>query len=151
VGVFGAGHPDAAALADDLGVAMQLTNILRDVREDRARGRVYLPREDLERFGCGPDPALAPAEAMRSLIGFEVRRARSWFDRGLVLVPLLDPRSASCVAAMAGIYVRILGRIERQPGQVMQVRLSVPRWEKAWVAARSLAGVAAGSGAEAGR
>jgi 15-cis-phytoene synthase len=151
VGVFGAGHPSAMPLADALGVAMQLTNILRDVREDRARGRVYLPREDLERFGCGPDPALAPAEAMRSLIRFEVRRARSWFDRGLALVPLLDARSASCVAAMAGIYLRILGRIERQPGQVMQARLSVPRWEKAWVAARSLAGVAAASGTEAGR
>jgi phytoene synthase len=151
VGVFGASDPSAMRLADDLGVAMQLTNILRDLREDRARGRVYLPAEDLERFGCGPDPAAAPADAMRSLIGFEVGRARSWFDRGLALVTLLDPRSASCVSAMSGIYLRILGRIERQPGQVMRARLTVPPWEKAWVAARSLAGVAAGSGAEVGR
>jgi 15-cis-phytoene synthase len=145
VGVFGSGDPAAMALADDLGVAMQLTNILRDIREDLARDRVYLPAEDLLRFGCGSDPALAPVESTRSLIRFEARRARSWFGRGLALLPLLDSRSASCVSAMTGIYLRILGRIEREPDRVLRVRVSLAPWEKAWVAARSLAGVGAPS------
>jgi 15-cis-phytoene synthase len=139
VGVFGASDPAAMLLADDLGVAMQLTNILRDVREDLDRRRVYLPGEDLDRFGCGIDPAAAPVEAIRSLVRFEVGRARSWFSRGLPLLPLLDPRSASCVSAMTGIYRRILDRIERHPEQVVHGRVSIPPSEKAWVAARSLA------------
>jgi phytoene synthase len=140
VGVFGASEPSAMSLADDLGVAMQLTNILRDVREDLDRGRVYLPREDLERFGFGPVVAEAQPDAWSSLILFEAGRARSWFERGLALVPLLDPRSASCVMAMTGIYQRILARIEAYPRRVLRERLSLAPWEKVWVAARSLAG-----------
>lgn len=145
VGVFGTNDPAGVQLADDLGVAMQLTNILRDVREDRARDRMYLPAEDLTRFGCGSDPAQAPVEAVGSLIRFEARRARSWFARGSGLLSLLDARSASCVSAMTGIYLRILRRIEREPDRVLRARLSLAPWEKAWVAARSLAGAAAGS------
>jgi phytoene synthase len=140
VGVFGATDPAAMPLADDLGVAMQLTNILRDVREDLGRGRVYLPREDLDHFGCGIDPTTATPEAIGDLVGFEVRRARSWFERGRQLLPLLDPRSGSCVSAMTGIYARILDRIERQPEAVVRSGVSLRPWEKAWVAAHSLAG-----------
>ena len=142
VGVFGASDRSrAGALADDLGVAMQLTNILRDVREDRARGRVYLPREDLDRFGCGPDPLQGDTKAATDLVRFECVRAGVWFERGLRLLPLLDARSASCVRAMTGIYRRILARLQREPEAALRVRVSLPPWEKAWVAARSLAGV----------
>lgn len=142
VGVFGASDRSrAGALADDLGVAMQLTNILRDVREDRARGRVYLPREDLDRFRCGPDPLRGDTEAAADLVRFECVRAGVWFERGLRLLPLLDARSASCVRAMTGIYRRILARLQREPAAALRVRVSLPPWEKAWVAARSLAGV----------
>jgi phytoene synthase len=136
----------AVRLADDLGVAMQLTNILRDVREDREHGRVYLPVEDLRRFGCEDLPATAcgggaPAPAaMAELVRFEAARTREWFDRGLELQELLDKRSAACVLAMSGIYRRILERIDREPGEVLRRRVSLPVWEKAWVAARSLAG-----------
>lgn len=141
LGVFGSREPaQAPRLADDLGVAMQLTNILRDLAEDRARGRLYLPLEDLERFGCGPALEGAPGPLTR-LILFEVARAREWFGRGLRLLPLLDHRSASCVSAMAGIYRRVLDRIERRPLEALRGRVSLPAWEKAWVAARSLAGV----------
>jgi 15-cis-phytoene synthase len=141
--IFGSSDAAAAApLADDLGVAMQLTNILRDVVEDFERGRVYLPREDFARFDCPPDPTSAPAPALRELIRYEAARDREWFDRGLQLLPLLDPRSAACVAAMTGIYRRILDRIERSPGDVLRGRISVPPWEKAWVAAGSLASAA---------
>jgi phytoene synthase len=128
----------AAPLADDLGVAMQLTNILRDVREDAGCGRVYLPREDLARFGCMPDPLAAPAEARRELIRFEAARNRAWFVRGLELLPLLDARSAACVAAMTGIYRRILDRIERDPDAIANGRISLPAWKKGWVAATSV-------------
>jgi phytoene synthase len=127
----GNGH---ATLADDLGVAMQLTNILRDVREDYQHGRVYLPAEDLRRFGCS-----AP-EMSAELIRFEAVRAREWFDRGLGLVDVLDARSAACVLAMTGIYRRILDRIARQPDEILRHRISLAGWEKAWLAARSLAG-----------
>jgi 15-cis-phytoene synthase len=125
-----------AALADDLGVAMQLTNILRDVREDYELGRVYLPAEDLRRFGCGGMSDISP-----ELVRFEARRAEDWFERGLHLVDVLDPRSASCVLAMTSIYRRILERIARQPDEILQRRISLPVWEKAWLAARSLAGM----------
>ena len=127
-----------SALADDLGVAMQLTNILRDVREDHDRGRVYLPAEDLRRFGCD-DLFGAGAEHTAELIRYEAARAEEWFDRGLRLADSLDPRSAACVFAMTGIYRCILERIAREPGEVLRRRISLPAWEKAWVAARSLA------------
>ncbi len=133
----------AAALADDLGVAMQLTNILRDVREDAERGRTYLPAEDLHRFGCGD---AAADDRTTALIRFEAERAAQWFDRGLRLVDLLDARSASCVMAMTGIYRCILDRIAREPEQVFRERISLPPWEKAWVAARSLAVARPGGG-----
>lgn len=132
----GAGE-DAHRLADDLGVAMQITNILRDVLEDRDRGRVYIPAEDRERFGC-PDIAAADERDVTALIRFEAQRADEWFERGMRLVELLDTRSASCVQAMTGIYRRILDRILEDPGQVLQRRISLSPLEKTWVAARGL-------------
>ena len=131
--------PADAELADDLGVAMQLTNILRDVREDRQRGRVYLPAEDLREFGSGELDDLTPEQAAR-LIRFESGRAAVWFDRGLELVERLDSRSAACVLAMTGIYRSILERISLEPTAVLDRRVSLPVWEKAWVAARSMSG-----------
>jgi len=122
--------------ADDLGVALQLTNILRDVREDLERGRVYFPAEDLDRFGCTLTP-LEISGPVAELVRFEAERARGWFARGLYLLPLLDRRSAICVAAMAGIYRRLLDRIERRPELVLRERLSLPGWEKGWVAVRA--------------
>jgi phytoene synthase len=143
-GIFGASDmARALPLADDLGVAMQITNVLRDVREDYARGRVYLPAEDLRRFGCTENLELSPPEASEALIRFEAARGREWFGRGLELLPLLDARSRACVRAMTGIYRRILGQIDRDPQQIMRRRVSLPAWEKAWVAARSLAGAGA--------
>jgi phytoene synthase len=141
--IFGASDPHRASeLADDLGVAMQITNILRDVREDFDNGRIYLPREDLVRFGCEDFPE-GSADGASALIAFEAARGREWFDRGLELVPLLDTRSASCVLAMTGIYRRVLERIDESPELVMHQRVSLPGWEKAWVAARSLVEAAA--------
>ncbi|HVC15510.1 MAG TPA: presqualene diphosphate synthase HpnD [Acidimicrobiales bacterium] len=131
--VFGAAHkPGADALADDLGVALQLTNILRDVREDGRRGRVYLPAEDAAANGCPAD--LSDDEALGRLVAFECRRAEEWFERGFRLLPMLDRRSQACVGAMAGIYHRLLRRIGRDPMAVTRGRVSVPASEKLWVA-----------------
>jgi phytoene synthase len=140
--VFGARRPsEDAALADDLGVAMQLTNVLRDIREDLDRGRVYLPEEDLAEFGAAASDLRGPSNPRTAaLIRFEAFRARDWFGRGLRLLRDLDRRSAACAGAMAGIYVRLLHRIEDSPGTVLERRLSLPAWEKGWVAARALAG-----------
>jgi phytoene synthase len=147
----------ARTLADELGVALQLTNILRDVREDAEGGRIYLPAADLGEHGLpGRDPgelagaiaAAAAGEEQRrtqlcGLIRSEAARAREWFDRGLALAPLLDRRSAACLLAMAGIYRRLLTRIDADPAAVLAGRVSLPAREKALVAVRGVLGVAA--------
>jgi 15-cis-phytoene synthase len=139
LGVFGAADMAAATpLADDLGVALQLTNILRDVAEDRAMGRVYLPATDLAEFGCAPD-ASGPRDAMGLLVRFECARAQAWYRRGLALLPHLDRRSRACTAAMAGIYRRLLERIEHDPTAVLDRRLSLPTRQKVVVATRAIA------------
>jgi phytoene synthase len=170
LGVFGCADPAVAEpLADALGVALQLTNIIRDIREDLGNGRVYLPAEDLERFGCtlepggtlgpfGTSPAgtgpagTGPAGAgaggaspgggggMDRLIRFEADRARGWYARGLALMPLLDWRSKASTGAMAGIYLRLLDHMSASPGTVVQERMSLPAQEKLLVAGRSLLG-----------
>jgi phytoene synthase len=142
LGVFGhrGGQALAERRADALGVALQLTNILRDIAEDRDRmGRVYLPEEDIERFGCGPD-LRGPEDDVAALVVFEAGRARQWYAEGLALLPMLDRRSRACVAAMAGIYHHLLERIEREPAAVLRTRVSLPVADKLWVAAGALAG-----------
>jgi phytoene synthase len=128
----------ATGLADDLGVALQLTNILRDLREDARCGRLYLPEDDLERFGCSfsGDRLEGPVDV---LVAFEGERALGWLERGLMLVPLIDRRSAACVLAMAGVYRKMLERIVSDPAVVLRERVALKRRQKAWVAARSLA------------
>ncbi len=149
LGIYGPTHPERQSkLADDLGVALQLTNILRDVREDFLNNRIYLPEEDLERFGIQFAPFGSPepfaTEAMRArfanLVEFEANRAREWYSSGLRLLATIDRRSAACTGAMAGIYRRLLERIARNPSEVLAGRMSLPGSEKALVAAQALAG-----------
>src|SRR6266516_1325723 len=163
LGVFGtADVATAAPLADALGVALQLTNILRDIREDYLSGRIYLPAEDFEHFGCSlengalqkrpegngslPSGHLARGpgdggneDKLAALVEFEAQRAITWYARGLTLIPLLDRRSAASAGAMAGIYFRLLQRIAASPRAVLERRMSLSAREKATVAARSLA------------
>ncbi|MDL4816176.1 presqualene diphosphate synthase HpnD [Actinomadura opuntiae] len=147
LGVFGSdGRQRAEGLADSLGVALQLTNILRDLREDRAAGRVYLPAEDLEQFGCTLEldesgMFIDPPWRLHKLVGFQAERARAWYAEGMRLLPLLDRRSAACTAAMAGIYRRLLESIAANPSAALNSRVSLPTWQKAVVAARALTGV----------
>ncbi|MFY9890780.1 MAG: presqualene diphosphate synthase HpnD [Streptosporangiaceae bacterium] len=142
LGVFGCADPAVASpLADDLGVALQLTNILRDIREDLGNGRVYLPAEDLARFGCTLTPPATIEGPMAELIRFEADRARRWYATGLRLLPLLDRRSAACTGAMAGIYRRLLEHIAKRPEEALAARMSLPGREKALIAAAALTGL----------
>jgi phytoene synthase len=147
--VFGSRDPAADALADDLGVALQLTNILRDVREDALNGRVYLPAEDLRRFGWPPGAAGGAAEAiavvsagepgrLAELVHFEAHRNREWYTRGKGLIALLDRRSSSCALAMSQIYEGVLERIDARPERILEGRVSLPALAKTRVALRSL-------------
>jgi 15-cis-phytoene synthase len=147
LGVFGSRpDPQAPGYADALGIALQQTNILRDIREDFMGGRVYLPQQDLDRFGVelvlDEQGALADKDGgLAALIRFSAERARSWYADGLRLIPLLDRRSAASAAAMSGIYRRLLERIAAQPGLVYDRRLALSGWQKAGVAARALTGL----------
>jgi phytoene synthase len=144
LGVFGTADRDTAEQrADALGVALQLTNILRDVHEDRLNGRVYLPDEDLDHFGVDLDSATnGDRQAWAGLIRFQAERADAWYAEGLRLLPMLDRRSRACCASMAGIYRELLQRIAADPHAAIRHRASLPGWRKAGVAARSLAGMA---------
>ncbi len=144
LGVFGH-QPDerAPGYADALGIALQQTNILRDIREDLGNGRVYLPQADLDRFGVtlrlDDDGRLSdPDGGLAELIRFSAARADDWYDKGLRLIPLLDRRSAASCAAMAGIYRHLLVRIAAEPSLVYDRRLSLSGKQKASVAARAL-------------
>ena len=147
--IFGAAGAPAAAVqyADQLGIALQQTNILRDVREDLLNGRIYLPADELERHGVelrvGEDGVLDdPAGRLAGYLRFAATRAEDWYSLGLRLVPYLDRRSAASCRAMAGIYHHLLVRIERNPVIVYDRRLSLSVGEKAAVAVSSLVGAA---------
>jgi phytoene synthase len=146
LGVFGSRpDPRASGYANSLGIALQQTNILRDIREDLGNGRVYLPQDDLDRFGVKLEvddqgTLIDRDGGLTALIQFSAERARGWYDDGLRLAPLLDRRSKACCTAMSGIYRRLLADIGGQPSLVFNQRLSLSGWQKAGVAARALAG-----------
>jgi 15-cis-phytoene synthase len=136
--IFGFNDPRALELAERCGVAFQLTNILRDVREDAEHGRVYLPAEDLDRFGVDPKElaggALSPA--LRSLLAFEAERARAYYQEAQPLTNLFDSRSRASLRALIAIYSRLLERISNSGYEVLRERVRVPAWEKIWILAR---------------
>lgn len=149
LGVFGSkADPAASAYADAMGIALQQTNILRDIREDLASGRVYLPAAELDEFGVelalDETGALVDKDGgLSELIKHAALRNKAWYAQGAKLLPLLDRRSAACTAAMAGIYRRLLDQIASAPASVFDRRLSLSGWQKAGVAARALAGASA--------
>ncbi|WP_068271531.1 presqualene diphosphate synthase HpnD [Aldersonia kunmingensis] len=145
--IFGTeeGHidPRTSTYADQLGIALQQTNILRDVREDLLNGRIYLPQDDLDRFGVvlrvDESGELADPEArLAALLRDSAARAEDWYALGMRLVPYLDRRSAACCLAMAGIYRHLLNRIEEDPTSIYRSRMSLSGGEKARVAAAAL-------------
>jgi 15-cis-phytoene synthase len=143
-GSDGVANGVAATYADQLGVALQQTNILRDIREDLGNGRVYLPADELERFGVelrlDDTGALDdPQGRLAGYIRYAASRAEDWYCLGMRLVPHLDRRSAASCRAMAGIYHHLLMRIAGDPVSVYDRRLSLSGAEKIRVAVGSLA------------
>jgi phytoene synthase len=128
--VFGFDDPHAPDLAEKLGIAFQLTNILRDVRADYEMGRVYLPLEDLAKFGVRPEAfARAPVTPeIRGLLEFETARAWEYYRKGVELIPLVHPDARAALWALARIYSSLLRRIEARGYDVFseRVRLSAP-------------------------
>ncbi len=134
-------NPAVRQLAIDCGLALQLTNILRDLAEDADRGRVYLPREDLERFGysAGDLQRRVRDQRFRDLMKFEVDRARSYYARGERLFDHLEPPGKPILRAMLDIYGGLLREIERRDFDVYSQRISLPKWQKLWYAGRAVA------------
>jgi phytoene synthase len=137
--IFGFQSPAALPLAEKCGVAFQLTNILRDLREDAGRGRCYLPAEDLRRFGVTAEELAAGVrnEKFSQLMSFEVERARSYYAQSAPLVELIDPPSRPSLRALIGIYSRLLERIEELNYDVFSRRVALSSLEKSWIVARA--------------
>jgi phytoene synthase len=145
VEIFGYRDPASKQYAIELGVALQLTNILRDVPEDLARGRVYIPLEDFARYRCCEGDLRAEAaragggvqsEAVKRLFAFQAQRARDYYARAGAALPPEDARRLVAAEIMGAIYRAILDRIERADYDVFSRRIRVPRPERALIAAR---------------
>ncbi len=134
------GYSDERAreYAIDLGLAMQLTNILRDIREDAERGRIYIPQEDLRRFNYSEEDLMAGTinDEFRSLMEFEVERAREYFERGKRGLKLLPIRTRAFPAVLGGLYGHVLDRIEARNYNVFEGRVGLSTREKVGLAVR---------------
>ncbi|MBI3945234.1 MAG: phytoene/squalene synthase family protein [Armatimonadetes bacterium] len=139
VHIFGFREPDALARAEECGIAFQLTNILRDVHEDARMGRIYLPQEDLRRFGYPEADLLAAVRdgRFRALMQFEAERARGFYRRADGLASLLAPESRPCLLAMRGIYEGLLDHLERTGFDVFGRRARLSFRQKAAITARA--------------
>lgn len=140
VHIFGFDTRTALPLAEKCGVAFQLTNILRDIREDAALGRIYLPAEDLRRFGVAEEDLIAGNgnEAFLRLMRFEAARARAYYNESLPLLDLVHPRSRPSLWALVTIYSSLLERIERSNYDVFRRRVRLSLLEKSWIVVRAL-------------
>jgi phytoene synthase len=145
VSLLGCRSPRALAYAETLGIAVQLTNVLRDVGTDAASGRIYLPREDLARFEISPEMLLArePSDSLRLLLAFEAERARIHFERAAELLPPEDRRRLRAAEAMGAIYRALLDELHQRGFPCLEdpLRLSKPR--RVAIAARSFLGLGA--------
>jgi phytoene synthase len=140
--VFGFDSPEALPLAEKCGIAFQLTNILRDIREDAARGRIYLPREDLTRFHVSEDDICGSVRTPEfiDLMDFEAGRARQYYKESRPLLDRVHRRSRASLSALISIYARLLDRIEQSNYNVFSRRISLSATEKSWIALRAFLG-----------
>jgi phytoene synthase len=131
--IFGYSSPDALPHAIDLGIAMQLTNIARDIGEDAAMGRIYIPKEELELFKISEDDILknSQCESFKQLMQFQIQRAHEFYDSADRGIPYLDNDSRLTVQLMSTNYRRILGRIEKNNYDVFKKRASLSLVQKA--------------------
>jgi len=128
--------PAVKQLAEYRGIALQLTNILRDVVEDAERGRVYLPADDMKRFGY--DPALITkrqgGEAFEKLMSFQIDRAREYYDRSAILESHINPGCRAACSVITRIYRELLEKIATRPAAVLETRVSISRLRKVKIA-----------------
>ena len=131
----------ALPYAIDLGIAMQLTNILRDVGEDLGRGRIYFPRDEMNRFGYSEDDLRRRVrnQAFRELMRFQVQRAREYYEAATPGIPMLSADGRFAVQVAADVYRSILRQIEASDYDVFDRRAYVPAVRKYWITARSMA------------
>jgi phytoene synthase len=134
--IFGATDPRTAEYAHALGIAFQLTNIVRDVGEDARRGRIYLPQDELARFGVTANDIFRAREsdAFRALMEFQVERALAWYDRAFALLPAADRRAQRPGLVMAAIYRTLLVEIRADGCRVLTTRTSLTPLRKLWLA-----------------
>jgi phytoene synthase len=134
--IFGYTNPATLDYADGLGIALQLTNIVRDVAEDARRNRIYLPLEDLARFGVAEDDLIQrrDSEAVRAMITFEIDRAEQHYADALALLPGEDRRAQRTGLIMAAIYRTLLGEIRAGGARVLTERTSLTPLRKLWIA-----------------
>jgi len=135
--IFGYANQQCRQYAVDLGIALQLTNILRDLGRDLAVGRLYLPLEDLERFHVSEDDLRAGrvTDRVRALLDFEARRARDYFARAARGLPREDARRLVAARIMGAIYLDLLERIEMSDYHVFSDTIRAPKWRRATIAA----------------
>jgi phytoene synthase len=138
--IFGFNDPAATKLAEKCGIAFQLTNILRDVREDAGLGRVYIPSEDLQRFGVRPEElgGSERTEGFLRLMTFEADRARRYYEASRPLIEMVDQRSRSSLWVLITIYWRLLEKIQASHYDVLSRRISLSTWEKLRIVGRGL-------------
>jgi len=140
--IFGYDDRRTLKYAHDLGMAFQLTNILRDVGEDAARGRIYLPRDELARFGVNEDDIMARrmTGGMRALLQFQAERARSYYEKAFAQLPATDRYRQRSGLIMAAIYLSTLDAIAQQGYPVLHRRVRLSPWRKLWIAWRTARG-----------
>jgi phytoene synthase len=149
--IFGCRHPGGREYALQLGLALQLTNIVRDVKTDLGHGRVYLPQDELRRFGCSEDD-LARGEVtpgLKALLAHQLDRARGFYERAAAALPPGEAKHLVAAEIMGAIYFAILRRIEARGYDVFREVIRVPRPERAWIAASTWAKTLARAGVEA--
>ena len=140
VHIFEFEKPEALELAEKCGIAFQLTNIIRDVKEDAQKQRIYLPAEDLTRFGVTREDlnALQVSDKLRALLRFEGERARAYYRESAPLIGMVGQNSQSSLRALIGIYSKLLDKIEAADFEVLAERVRIPTVEKLWVLGRSM-------------
>lgn len=141
--IFGLVREEGRALGRHLAMALQLTNICRDVREDVERGRVYLPSDELAAFGVSVEcleTGNVDTASYQELMTFQCRRARSHFAAANPLSGCLARDSRAAVRVMGGVYRRILDRIARDPAAAFDRRVELPAWQRLWAVAHGVCG-----------
>ena len=139
--IFGYGDRHTLKYSHDLGLAFQLTNIIRDVGEDARRGRIYLPSDELAQFGVGAEDILRarPSEAFQQLMRFQIERAGQYYDQALAQLPAADRKAQRPGLVMAAIYRTLLEEIRRDGCRVLERRVALTPIRKLWIAWRTWA------------